>query len=69
MPSQEIPLIWTTRGNQPVADLAYAVRWEDSPEYLKMVETYTAKDGVVVKESAHVYAKRGMFAEPVVQSL
>ncbi len=69
MQPQDTPLIWTTRGNLPVSDLTYATRWEDTPDYIKFVETYTAADGVVVKESAHVYAKRGMFAEPVAQSL
>lgn len=63
------PLIWTIRGNLPVADLAYATRWEDAPEYVKFVETYTAADGVVVRESAHVLGKRGMFAEPIAQPL
>lgn len=67
--TNDTPLIWTTRGNLPLADLAYAVRWEDTPDYIKLIETYTAGDGEVVKESAHVYAKRGMFAEPIVQSL
>lgn len=60
------PLIHTSRGNLPVSSLQYAVRWEDAADYLKFVETYTL-DGEVVRESAHVYAKRGLFAETVVQ--
>lgn len=62
------PLIHTSRGNLPVANLQYAVRWEDAPDCLKFVETYTL-DGEVVRESAHVYTKRGLLAEPVAQSL
>lgn len=63
----DVPLIYTTRGNLPVSSLAYSVRWEDAAEYLKFVETYTL-DGEVVRESAHVYAKRGLLAEPVAES-
>ena len=61
------PLIHTSRGNLPVSSLQYAVRWEDSADYLKLVETYTL-DGEVVRESAHVYSKRGLLAEPVAES-
>lgn len=63
-----IPLIFTTKGNLPISDLAYATRWEVTDEYTKLVETYSL-DGEVVRESAHVLAKRGMFAEPIAQSL
>lgn len=62
------PLIYTSRGNLPVASLQYAVRWEDAPDYLKFVETYTL-DGEVVRESAHVYSKRGLLAEPTAAQL
>lgn len=60
------PLIYTSRGNLPVASLQYVTRWEDAPDYIKFVEIYTL-DGEIVRESAHVYSKRGLFAEPVVQ--
>lgn len=52
------PLIHTTLGNLPVADLDYDVRWEDAPDYVKMVETYRLR-GEIVRESAHVMMKRG----------
>lgn len=64
----DVPLIHTLRGNLPIADLTYDVRWEDTPEYTKLVETYSL-NGEVVRESAHVLSKRGMFADPVVQPL
>lgn len=58
------PLIYTSRGNLPVASLQYVTRWEDAADYIKFVEIYTL-DGEIVRESAHVYAKHGLFAEPV----
>lgn len=65
---EDTPLIYTIKGNLPIADLEYKVEWQDADDYLKMVETYRYQ-GEVVRESAHVYNKRGMFAEPVAQSL
>lgn len=65
---EDTPLIYTIKGNLPIADLEYKVEWQDADDYLKMVETYRYQ-GEVVRESAHVYSKRGMFAEPVAQSL
>lgn len=53
------PLIYTSRGNLPIASLEYATQWEDAPTYLKLVETYRLA-GEVVRESAHVYVKQGL---------
>ena len=64
----EEPLTSTTRGNLPIASMTYATRWEDAPDYIKSVEVYRL-DGEVVRESAHVYAKRGLLCEPVVQQI
>ena len=64
----EEPLIHTSHGNLPVASLQYATRWEDAPDYIKFVEVYRL-DGEVVRESAHVYAKRGLLCEPAVQQI
>lgn len=49
------PLIYTTKGNVPVASLQYATQWDRTDDYIKFVERYTL-DGEVVKESAHVLA-------------
>jgi hypothetical protein len=62
------PLIYTSKGNLPVASLVYAPRWEEADEYIKFSETWTL-DGEVVKENAHIYKKRGMFAESIAQSI
>lgn len=53
------PLVWTSKGNLPVAMLDYRVRWEQTDAYVKLVETYSL-DGVVVRESAHALAREGL---------
>jgi len=62
------PVIYTTKGNLPIKDLAYATRWEVTDDYTKLVETYSF-EGEIVRESAHVLTKRGLSAEPITQSL
>lgn len=53
------PLIHTTKGNVPIASLAYSHRWEDTAEYTKFVETYRIGDEVV-RESIHVMGKKAL---------
>lgn len=53
------PLIWTTKGNLPIASLAYSPAWEETPDYVKFTETYTL-DGEIVKQAVHVMAKKGL---------
>ena len=55
--AKDEPLIYTTRGNLPVASLDYTTTWEDTDDYTKMTETYTLA-GEVVKQSVHVMGKR-----------
>ena len=62
------PLIYTSRGNLPISSLDYETRWEDMPDYIKFVEVYRLDDEVV-RESAHVYSKRGLLAEPAAAKL
>ena len=63
----EEPLIWTTKGNLPIASLEYFTGWEDTEKYLKFVERYTL-DGEVVKEGAHIYIKQGLEMNPETES-
>ncbi len=58
----EAPLIYTIKGNLPIASLDYATRWEVTDDYTKLIETYSL-NGEVVRESAHVLAKRGLSIE------
>lgn len=59
----EKPLIWTAKGNLPVEDLTYQTAWDITDAYIKFVERYLDASGEVVKESAHVYDKKGLSAE------
>lgn len=45
------PLIYTTKGNLPIASLEYSHKWEDLETCIKFSETYTF-EGEVVKQSA-----------------
>lgn len=58
MDNQE-PLIFTSKGNLPLASLHHEVAWEDTPDYVKFVERFRL-DGEIVKESAHVLARKGV---------
>jgi hypothetical protein len=53
----EVPLIYTSRGNMPIASLQREVRWENTEDYVKFVEIYRF-EGEVVIESANVLAKK-----------
>jgi hypothetical protein len=50
---QEAPLIYTTKGNIPLAGLDHSVEWRVTPEQIVFIETYRLH-GEVVKQSAHV---------------
>lgn len=47
------PLIWTTKGNIPLAGLRHEAEWRVSPEQVVFIERYWLGDEVV-KESTHV---------------
>lgn len=53
---KDVPLIYTSIGNLPIDSLKYSYQWEDTPEYTKFTETYS-KDGIIVKQSSHVYSR------------
>jgi hypothetical protein len=53
------PLIYTIKGNIPIASLDYSAIWLDAAEFIKLTETYRL-EGEIVKESVHVYMKRGL---------
>ena len=63
------PLIWTSRGNVPLASLKLETAWDLGDTYIKFVERYRAEDGEIIKESAHVYSKTGVTGEGVAASL
>lgn len=66
--TEDTPLVYTSKGNLPIASLVYETRWVDCPEYTKLIETYSL-DGEVVRESAHVYMRQGIFGAAITQPL
>jgi hypothetical protein len=60
--AEVIPMIYTSKGNLPIASLKYEVHWEIAEDhYYKLVERYMDESGEVVRESAHVYQVKGLF--------
>ena len=49
------PLIYTSRGNLPIASLKLETEWDLTKDYIKLIERYRDSEGEVVRESAHVY--------------
>ncbi len=58
--------IFTSKGYMPLSGLEHYVGWEDKPDYIKFTDVYKL-NGEVVKESAHVYNRKGIdvFGEQV----
>jgi len=53
------PLIYTTKGNLPVASLQYRHNWLEDESAITFIEEYLL-DGEIVKRSAHARLKRGL---------
>lgn len=60
--TQDTPLIWTSIGNLPVADLRHEVEWKVSPEQIIFIESYYVGE-LLVKQSSHVKVLIGASAE------
>lgn len=54
--TDETPLIYTVRGNLPIADLHYEVLWEDTEDCVKLTENYYLADELV-RSGSHVLTK------------
>jgi hypothetical protein len=55
---KDVPLIWTTKGNLPVASLEYYIGWDITEESIVFKEQYRL-DGEIVKENSHVKLLKG----------
>ncbi len=55
------PLIWTSKGNLPIASLTYRHEWIDNENETTLVEEYRLGDEIV-KRSVHVHLKKGVAA-------
>ena len=49
----EEPIMWTSKGNLPLAVLQHETRWEKTDTYVKFVEVHRF-GGEIVREAAHV---------------
>ena len=58
---EEEPLIYTTKGNLPVRDLAYRHEWIEDDVAITFVEEYRL-NGELVKRSTHARLKKGLDA-------
>ena len=66
--NDDIPLIYTSKGNVPAAALTYETSWSDDANNTTFTETYLL-EGEVVKRSVHVMTKKGLLAESLVSSI
>jgi len=57
------PLIWTTKGNIPLADLDYKHEWSEDDNAIMLIETYRLGDEIV-KQNRHIKLKQGLVAFP-----
>jgi hypothetical protein len=55
----ETPLIYTTKGNLPIASLAYNVEWSENDDEVTMAEVYK-HENEIVRRSVHVHKKHGV---------
>ena len=60
----DAPLIYTSKGNLPAADLEYRHQWIDNATETTLVEEHTL-DGELVKRSVHTMLKQGVEMFPV----
>lgn len=63
------PLIYTIKGNLPIASLSYSTEWDSQEHYIKFTEIYRDSTGEIVRSSAHVYDKHGIEAKAAVANL
>ncbi|HET8685473.1 MAG TPA: hypothetical protein VFM18_02270 [Methanosarcina sp.] len=64
--NNEVPFIYTSKGNLPIAELKYQTFWEVKDEYIKFVERHYTPEGELVRESCHVYDKIGIAGQGMI---
>jgi hypothetical protein len=55
----DVPLIYTTKGNLPVADLKYRHEWAEDGDSISLVEEYFLGDELV-RRNVHMRLKKGL---------
>ena len=61
MQDNQVPLIWTTKGNLPISSLEYRHEWSEDDNEICFVEEYRL-DGEIVKRSVHLCLRKGLLA-------
>lgn len=59
------PLVYTSRGNLPAADLSFSTSWIVHDDFIQFTETYRDAQGEVVRQDVHVYDRKGISATAV----
>lgn len=62
------PLIYTSKGNLPIASLQYKSGWQDTEGALVFFEEYWLGEELV-KRSAHALSKQGLTGQTVAGNL
>jgi hypothetical protein len=57
--NNEVPLIYTSKGNLPISDLTYQHQWLEDDNAITLVEEYRLGDEIV-KRNVHARLKRGL---------
>ena len=55
MKPDQVPMLWTSRGNLPISQLRYEEQWINNGEILALQRFYFDTDGVLVSNSFHGY--------------
>lgn len=55
-----VPLIFTSEGNVPESGLTYKYEWSEDDASIYFKEFWFNKEETLVKNSVHVYVKRGL---------
>lgn len=55
----DVPLIYTTKGNLPVADLEYRHEWQEDDNAIMLIEEYRL-GSEVVRRNVHARLKQGL---------
>jgi hypothetical protein len=55
----DVPLIFTTKGNLPVADLTYKHEWQEDDNSIMLIEEYYLGDELV-RRNVHARLKQGL---------
>lgn len=59
IPRDEVPLIWTSKGNLPLAELEHKVEWQVTADYVTFVSIHRYQ-GEIVRREPHILALKSL---------